>query len=272
MYKFLLLLFFTVTTLFADEIYIQMPLTKSTKNLYAIQKRLSSLGLTMRINKYPQGYSPFVGPIASKSEAEVTLLKIRSYVSSRAKMYTATSQSDFKFNQPSLFIGGVMSSVSVDKTGSEATTFIDENSPDFQGLNLGLSFSLSEKSTISLEYEYLTSEIATANNLLSCIDYTLYKHQYFTFDAGALLGIGFLNFDKLPVTNVEGDFKSISPLYGADFKLKFDASKEIAFLINYRPIFMQHELSIQTLTNSTVLIQEKISHQFLLRVQYNFLW
>lgn len=270
MYKFLLLFFFTVTTLFAGEIYIQLPLTKSTKNLYAIQKRLSSLGLTMRINKYPQGYSPFVGPIESKSDAEVTLLKIRTYVSKRAKMYTTAPKSDFQIDKPALFLGGVMSLVSVDKTGSEASTFLDKNSPDFQGLNIGLSFSLSENSSASLEYEYLTSEIATAHNILTCFDYTLYKHQYFNFDVGALLGIGFLNFDKLPVSNVTGDFKSISPLYGADMKIEVYATKEISFLINYRPIFMQHELSIKTLTDNTVLIQEKLSHQFLLRAKYSF--
>ena len=270
MYKFFLLFFFTITTLFAGEIYIQLPLTKSTKNLYAVQKKLKQLHLTMRVNKYPQGYAPFVGPFETKRGAQKTLLKIRTYVSRRAKMYTTDTSSSRKPYQLALFTGGVMGKVKASEESNQTTDFLTKNSPNANGFNIGLSVTLPHKLSSSLEYEYLTSDIATSHNILTTLNYLLYSQQYFALEAGALLGVSILNFEKLPIENVVGDFKSISPLYGANMQLTLKATKEFSLILSYRPIIIEHELSIQTLQQETITIKESFVHQFLLRAQYSF--
>jgi len=269
MFNKLFIVLFLPFVLYAADYYVQLPTQTNIQSLYSLKNRLQSVGYTMRVNKLNNyAYAPFIGAFHNRDNAKNALYRVRKYVNRNAQIYVQKTPTKHT-SKFALLIGANMSLVNATED-SNATHFLQDNSINQQGFNLALEYTINPNFMASLEYENLSSSIASLSNILASLNYTLYDKNKFTFYLGGIGGMSSLNWTKLPLDNVAGNFTSTSAIYGVTSEASYNFSEYFAVVLNARELFMNHALTLKALDKSTIKITQTSTHTLLLRLKYSF--
>ena len=267
------------TTLFSNDIYINVTNVRSKKQLSYPYQKLRAMGLKMSFKQKRYGYAAYVGPFRSRVRLYDVYDRVKLRFPNARIIVEKTQQQDLSSNKLKKKHEGIVLGLGLGY-GSAPSTYIPINgsvdaiTPKSSGIDFNIYGGYDFANGVSLlaNYMNLNSDDLVFQNYYGSINYRFTPISKLVPYFGLSLGYSSLSWYTSPIENASSssDNNSGDILYATQVGFNYRLVEILSLKVDYSCLFLNHTTNITKDATNTAKIQHNTMHSVIIALQYTF--